>query len=298
MSMPKPADPTEAKPAPATLDPSLLGGAVGVGSVLVLLPGASLFFGMHYLDAHPSFGLPIMAVFGIMMLVGTLALTSTLFSRLGLARRSEPLAMPPGSVRATIALALIVLFAIVASTEPRPAGSPYELHGVSADARNEIAKDGKLMILATVTESCARTSVATTPPALPRDVVPAASAAQAAAASVCAAADQRFTVVIQPGPSPASVELAKQLQAQIVQLLSTVVAFYFATRAMTKSTTPAPAPAPAPAPSNAPAPAPAPVAAAPAADTHDDHVDGCNVPITNPTLDHELPAAQGGVVPK
>ena len=305
------------KPAPMTADPSLLGGAVGIGFVSVLLPGLALFFGLDYLDAHPAVGRPIMALFGIMILVGTLALTSTLFSRLGLARRSEPLAMPPGSVRATIALALIVLFAIIVSAQERPSGPAYELRGLTAEAKTEIAKEGKLQVLSILKEPCARRPDAPAPapaPAVkpgPRDLPAVAVAAQSTTErAACAAADERYTLLIQPGPSAASAELAKQLQSQIIQLLSTVVAFYFATRAVTKGSDAA-APKPnaggavngggAGGDPQAPTPqVPTPQAPTPPApvDAHADHVDGCNVPITNPTLDHELPAARGGVLQK
>ena len=310
-----PTVPQESKPSPPTSDPSVMGGAVGAGTVLVLLPGAALFFGVDYLDARPSIGLPIVALFGIMMLVGTLALTSTLFSRLGLARRSEPLAMPPGSVRATIALTLIVLFAIIVNSAQRPSGNPYEIKGLTLDAKNEVLKDSKLQILVSAVEPCAVAVAKVLKPVNPRDLAP----PPAVQPTACAPADQRFSVTVQPGPSPSAVELSKQLQAQIVQLLSTVIAFYFATRAVAKGADPAvakqadakladqntsgsrngqaPAAAAAGAPIAAPATALA-LAPTPAEDAHEEHLDGCNVPITNPTLDHELPAAQGGVVPK
>ena len=310
-----PAASQDSKQSPPGSDSSVMGGAVGAGTVLVLLPGAALFFGVDYLDARPSIGLPIVALFGIMMLVGTLALTSTLFSRLGLARRSEPLAMPPGSVRATIALALIVLFAIIVNSTQRPSGNPYQITGLTLDAKNEVLKDGKLQILVSTVEPCAAAVAKTLKLANPRDLAP----PPAVQPTACASADQRFSVTVQAGPSPSAVELSKQLQAQIIQLLSTVIAFYFATRAVAKGVDPAvakpadpkvgdqnaadskngqpPAGAVAGAPFAAPATALA-LAPAPPGDAHDDHLDGCNVPITNPTPDHELPAAQGGVVPK
>ena len=310
-----PAVSQESKPSPPTSDPSVMGGAVGAGTVLVLLPGAALFFGVDYLDTRPSIGLPIVALFGIMMLVGTLALTSTLFSRLGLARRSEPLAMPPGSVRATIALALIVLFAIIVNSTQRPSGNPYQITGLTLDAKNEILKDGKLQILVSSVGPCAATVAKTPKPANPRDLAPPPDVQSTA----CGPADQRFSVTVQPGPSPSAVELSKQLQAQIVQLLSTVIAFYFATRAVAKGVDPAVAKPADPKPGdqdaagskNGQAPAAAAagalivasnaalaLVAAPSEDAQGDHLDGCNVPITHPTPDHELPAAQGGVVPK
>ena len=87
--------------------------STGAGIVLVLLPGLALFFGSHFLSKEASTGLPTVAIFGILILLGALALLATMFARLNLHCRDEALALPPGSIRAVIALALIVLFALM-----------------------------------------------------------------------------------------------------------------------------------------------------------------------------------------
>ena len=276
------------------------GGAVGPGLVLVLLPSAALFFGVRWLDERPGTGLAVVVVFGIMVLVGVLALTSTLFSRLGLARRSQPLGLPPGSVRATIALALILLFAIIAISMQHLPLAVQDLTGLDAAARDTLLKDTTRQVLSQLTEPCTGppNPLATkdwTPPPLP-----------------CAASDLRYTLHVQMAPSAATLDLSKQLLVLIGNLMTMAVSFYFAGRTADKAAAPVTtgtgtgtgAGTPASGgggggtdPTQKTTPNPD-AAAATLDDTHDSHVDGCNVPITNPTPDQALPAAQGGTVSK
>lgn len=280
-------DPTEPPTSPVQ---GFLGGALGIGVVLVLLPSVALYLGFEKLNQFAGTGLPIVALFGIMVLVGSLALTSTLFRRLGLARRSQPLALPPGSVRATIALALIVLFAIIAASVLRPSGEPYKVSGLTAAQKDEMLRDTKLPILSVVAEPCA---VAPKPDVL--GMVP-----------ECAAADHRFGVIVRPGLTGSTLDLAKELLTLIGQLMTMAVSFYFAARTAAKPPDikavpdPKPEPKPDPDPKSKPVAGPAQTPAAPSpqdadAGSHDDHVDGCNVVIDNPTPDSELPATRGGV---
>ena len=56
--------------------------------------------------------LPVLVVIGVMALFATLALVAVTFSVAGLTDPKQPLGLPEGSVRAAIALSLIVIFAI------------------------------------------------------------------------------------------------------------------------------------------------------------------------------------------
>lgn len=274
------------------------GGAVGPGLVLVFLPSAALFFGLHWLDDRPGTGLPVVVVFGIMVLVGVLALTSTLFSRLGLARRSQPLGLPPGSVRATIALALILLFAIIAISMQHLPVAVQDLTGLDAAARDALLKDNTRQVLSQLTEPCTGppNPLATkdwTPPPLP-----------------CAASDLRYTLHVQMVPSAATLDLSKQLLVLIGNLMTMAVSFYFAGRTADKAAAPATTGTGTGSGSGAAVGGAggtdpnqktgtnADTDTGSTADAHDSHVDGCNVPITNPTPDQALPAAQGGTVSK
>jgi hypothetical protein len=61
----------------------------------------------------PEVVLPLLAIGGVLSLLIVLALMSVFFETLGLANKEQALALPEGSVRAVIALSLIVLFAIL-----------------------------------------------------------------------------------------------------------------------------------------------------------------------------------------
>lgn len=64
-------------------------------------------------DVNSAVVLPLLAIGGLLALLIVLALVSVFFQTLGLADRAQALALPEGSVRAVIALGLIVLFAIL-----------------------------------------------------------------------------------------------------------------------------------------------------------------------------------------
>jgi hypothetical protein len=202
-------------------------GASGAGLVLVLLPSLALFFGASYLEEHGSIGLPVVAVFGIMVLVGALAMTSTLFRRLGLASRRQPLALPPGSVRATMAMALIVLFSIIAIAAMRPPQELKELRGMSGALLAELARDPRISVIKATLEDCASTP---TPRAPERDSVISLSPPTEIPKTPCPIADERHTVLMKVGPDAGSQDLVKQLVLMIGQLMTMAVSFYFAGR--------------------------------------------------------------------
>lgn len=80
--------------------------------LLVITAGVS--FALFYAtDINPNMAFPIYLVFSVMALVGILSLSSALLHHLGLSSENEALGLPKGSVRALIALSLIVIFAIM-----------------------------------------------------------------------------------------------------------------------------------------------------------------------------------------
>lgn len=250
-------------------------GAFGAGFVLVVLPSVGLFLGIDWIDRHPAVGLPLMAIFGILILFGAMALTATLFRRLGLSDRSEPLALPPGSVRAVIALALVVLFAIISVMLFQVLSQPYVIKSISAQAKDELLQQSANRMIAVLPAACAASGVE----------------------GGC------FDVHLARPHGEESTDIAKQLLVLIGTLMTSLVSFYFAAR--TASAAPAapdaaaaaaaaPA-APAPGPAPGPAAAPAALAAAAARQHAGDDEDGCDVAIADATPDEQLPAAKGGV---
>lgn len=235
---------------------------LGVGTVLVIVPAVVLWLGLAtgLLDRMRLIGLPLLAILGIVLLFGTLALVAMLFQSLGLHDRREALALPPGSIRAAIALALIVLFAIISiMLFQSMLGQPYVLKGFDRTQRDALVMKAPERVI---------------------EVVPAACAASLPTGAACAEADQRFDLHLQGGSPPSGAsDLAKQLLVLVGTLMTSVTSFYFATRGSAEARRDEPA------------------APAAAVDDAEGHVDGCDVPITEATPDSELPPARGGVAP-
>jgi hypothetical protein len=94
------------------------GGNVLLG-ILVLAIIAVLFYAfIAVINASRGLptetSLPLLAIGGVIMLIGVLTVVAIIFSILGLADEGQAMGLPEGSIRAVIALSLIVLFAILA----------------------------------------------------------------------------------------------------------------------------------------------------------------------------------------
>ena len=258
-------------------------GALGIGLALVVGPSLALFFGQAWLQRNPSTGLPVLALLGIMVLFGTLSLTSTLFRRLGLANGGEPLALPPGSVRATIALALIVLFAIIAVALLHPAtDSVRTLQGINSETLAKLVVDNRLDVVDSQMEARAECKAAEA----------AASVIAVPGWSPCAPTDDRYTVKIVGRPSSATTDFAKTLLGLIGSLMTMAVSFYFASRTSEVARESALQQKATELPSNTAA---GETTASTQIEAHDEQADGCDLPIVDPTPDEQLPPAQGGV---
>lgn len=210
-----------------------------------------------------------------MILFGALALISAVFARLDLSCPGEALALPPGSIRAAIALALIVLFALISVMLYQSLSAPYSVDDLSYEQKNAMLQEPVNRVLAVRPAGC------------PAD-----------APSPCMPTAMRYTVHLRQAPGAESTDLAKQLLILIGTLMTSVTSFYFASRTA-EATAKAAGVARAPAVTafNATSATPGTATQTPA-DTNnneDDHVDGCDVPIENATADVDLPPARGGV---
>lgn len=78
--------------------------------------------------------LPLIAISGVALLLIALALVAVVFNALGLDDQKQALGLPEGSIRAVIALALVVLFAIL---------SVYLFEQVNARQGDAVNQDGK-----------------------------------------------------------------------------------------------------------------------------------------------------------
>jgi hypothetical protein len=254
---------------PANSREERFGGAVGAGLVLVVLPSVALFFGAKRLGDIPTVGLPILAIFGIMILFGALALTATLFARLHLDDRTQALGLPEGSIRAAIALSLIVLFAIIAILLNQTISKPVTVTDLSESAKESLQRDFPQRVLAVIPTCDANPGGTRTGDSQATD--------SKAAACPGGGATHYTVLLVAPVPSE-STDLAKQLLVLIGTLMTSVVSFYFATRASEGKS-----------------------AAGSSADsrnrsTEPEESDAQHGPALNPTADADLPAATGGVV--
>ncbi len=84
--------------------------------VFAVLLVASLFALAAWLHGY-GFGnevsLPLLAIAGVVALIGALALVAIGFALMSMSDKTQALGLPSGSVRAVIALSLVVLFAIL-----------------------------------------------------------------------------------------------------------------------------------------------------------------------------------------
>ena len=89
---------------------------IGVGCFIAFVVVLALLMGGPILQSRTitenAVKLPLLAIVGIMALLASIAIVSVTFSLAGLSDKSQALGLPEGSVRAVIALSLIVLFAI------------------------------------------------------------------------------------------------------------------------------------------------------------------------------------------
>lgn len=221
--------------------------SAGSGLVLVFFPSAALYFGHAQLGQDPLIGLPTVAIFGILILLGALALVSTMFARLEMGNRDEPLGLPAGSIRSVIALALIVLFALMSvmlfHTLSR---STQTLEGLSLAAKNELTADRTNHVLAIMPVQCpAEAASAPTTPATTASAQPAAASTAPSAPSTAASASATvacgkgeafsYTVTLGNTQGAPAVDFAKQLLTLIGGLMTSVVSFYFAARSADQS---------------------------------------------------------------
>lgn len=106
--VPVPAVPSTEAWKPKMLLILMILGALVVGGMSVWIG-----WGIRLQTAGPETTLPLIVILGVVVMLVTLALVAVTFSLLNLTDRGQALALPEGSVRAVIALMLLVVFAIV-----------------------------------------------------------------------------------------------------------------------------------------------------------------------------------------
>jgi len=193
------------------------------GGVALLGAAVGLVIGVYFLfqnQPENAVRLPLLAIGGVIALLVVIALVAGAYTLFNLADPYEALGLPEGSVRAIIALSLIVLFAIL---------TIYLYSDVSHPAVNSIAGLTQVELDRFLQNVPSQKIIATL------NTSPAGSEAH-------------YTVYYHNGSS-AGEDFAKQLLVMIGTLMTSVTSFYFATKpasttngASSDPTTPAPEP--------------------------------------------------------
>jgi IPT/TIG domain-containing protein len=104
---------------------NIIAGVLCFGAFVLLF----WMLGTNLTATDPTIQLPVLVITGVMALFASLAIVAVAFSVAGLSDDTQALGLPEGSVRAAIALSLIVVFAITiiyfyASMKDAPANAP------------------------------------------------------------------------------------------------------------------------------------------------------------------------------
>jgi len=160
-----------------------------------------------------KFSLPVLSIAGVVGLLITLALISTTFALVGLSDKTQALALPEGSVRAVIALALIVLFAIFAIFL---FGNLSSSSQVPLKSLGDLTKDDALALKSSPSFQIAllKSNGSTEP------------------------GKERYTLYYTEPRNPASDDFAKQLLVMIGTLVTSVASFYFGAKTAAQSQAP------------------------------------------------------------
>jgi hypothetical protein len=114
-------------------------GIVGTFVFLIALAGVAWLIQGVFHRLSAEWGLPILALSSVLLLLGALLVFTTLIHLIDLSDPKSALGLPDGSVRALLALALLGLFAIMASSV-LIGSPPREVRGVLADEIDAVLK--------------------------------------------------------------------------------------------------------------------------------------------------------------
>ncbi len=218
----------------------LAAGAV-VGSIVLLLV---------FRDDGTALSAPLLAIAGLFIVVVTIAITAGVFGQLRVLDRTQPLAMPTGSVRALVALFLLVVFVVLVPTTLTNLsnGRVTKLEAVSSSElpRLMTAKDFTVIqrefpdtasardfseLQASLSRAAANHAEMVIANTDPKTIEAAKGKLDQAAANLKRFLDSsHYTVTLRSEPSDTVTQISRDLLAQISILVTSVVAFYFGSR--------------------------------------------------------------------
>ena len=158
-------------------------------------------------DISTSVQLPLLAITGVLALIVALALVSVSYALFELSDKTQALGLPEGSVRAVIALCLIVLFAILT----------IFLYSSLSSPQNKDLTSISGLTLEEVQSAKSSLQVAFVKPPKPET-------------------KDGYTVYFREPRNPAAEDFAKQLLVMIGTLVTSVASFYFGSRVAAAST--------------------------------------------------------------
>jgi hypothetical protein len=181
--------------------------ALGLVAIGVIATGAA---GVNKLGGEVL--LPFVAICGIVLLLGTLALVSIAFGAFGLSDKTQAMALPEGSIRAVLALSVVVLFAILSVFlyDKLASGGPIvKLEQLTEPVKNEFIKNNPGLRDVVVTPSLLKNE-------------------QGVVQKDDKGADVYvYTIAYGTPHNQQSDDFAKQLLVMLGTLLTSIAAFYF-----------------------------------------------------------------------
>ncbi|HEV7429081.1 MAG TPA: hypothetical protein VGQ46_22220 [Thermoanaerobaculia bacterium] len=225
--------------------PAIRAALVVVGTIVIvfgLLAGAA--FAMKAANlTDDAVRLPLLVIAGLVSLIALLAVMAIAFKTVSLADKTQALGLPDGTVRAVIALSLILIFAVVTVYLFSDLSDPERITRPMLDSAGKPVLDSaRHQVTETVPEPPARPLMDTTPrPRLDTAGAPMVDAAGKPMMDTSArpVLDSAGKPVVEP-PSPeetrrasklaASQDFAKQLLIMLGTLITSITSFYFASK--------------------------------------------------------------------
>jgi hypothetical protein len=201
--------------------PRWLAGVAAAMVAIVLLAGTLLVATLLLIKLHAEtwLSLPVVAILGVLLLLTTLAAVSVAFGHFGLSDKAQALALPEGSIRAVLALSLVIIFAILT----------VFLYGTLAAGT---LQSGNVEI-----KDFDRAAFLRNNPSV-KDVVLISEASSKDNPPI-----KTTTVALVMAVDPAGVDFGKQLLTLIGTLMTAVTAFYFGAKTATSAASAAGGPA-------------------------------------------------------
>ena len=184
-------------------------------SVTLALIGGGLYYGiLRNRDMATEIALPLLTIAGVVVLLLSLALVSSVFAIFGLDDKNQALALPEGSIRAVIALSLVVLFAIL---------SIFLYSNMSSDSFMTFQNvDGKQKEKVTATLGSQFAIIVTNAPTV--------TSTNTTNGNASLGTHETYTIYVRNN-NQASADFAKQLLVMIGTLVTSVASFYFGSKA-------------------------------------------------------------------